>query len=658
MTSLAKKEQFNKHDILTLAYDLGGEKPDHNGWARLPHLCGGQKPGERVGSNPGLAINVNNGGVKCHYGCDNRTARRAVYGDAWGQWETRPQPVAKDRDQDKLKLENSPQPLRNLDSQDARLYLNSIQTPAGGQITYRKASDGQLAKHRRYIKTDGSKSVSNWGLRGAGWTPRIWEPEERIRPFLVITEGEKDAAIGVLRGLTTVAYPGGAGRVQHSDWTGITEYADLHGLEVIICPDTGAAGDKAAAWLAEQHGWAVADMDNIPEGDCPLDQNDWLERLDSRKPGEVRYSYLYTGNTRITDPRVFHDRQDLNRDERPDYSRFRCEDMGWDVREIQHHTGQKSRIPCRCRKCDGCKAYYRWQKGTRFVDGQESNTQSMIHIPGFQTVDALAHYRDLDAHSKRSFYGRKRVTQIIPEDDDTYTLNLIFDGEMAEKQRKLAVSHARRYGYSAEVTVGEIRREQFEDTLPDEPTVARETVGSRGEMTCLTTHFTGWGTTLDDYSNGRSVVKRQTAGEGPLLQAEIPEEIAEWRNGWRNLRDQGDPSWHEAYEAAASHFAEGWIDQYTRTHGPLRRGDLVLPVDMPNWNGPNQLIRDTARYLVGLELWRPAFQHVLEAAGMREYVPEHLQQFRKSTVPEPEWYWGMYEEEFKWTAPWQDEIAA
>ena len=329
-----------------------------------------------------------------------------------------------------------------------------------------------------------------------------------------------------------------------------------------------------------------------------------------------------------------------------------------------------SRLPCRCWDCDGCAKYYRWQKGRQYEEGMAGETQSMVRISGFQSVDELAHYRDLGAHSTRSTYGKKRITLITPE-GDTYKLAMIFDGEMTEKQRRLTVTHAKRYGHDAEVSIGRITREQFEDNVPAVRSLERESTGPRGENSCFTTHFTGWGAAkLNDYSNGKSFTRRRTQEEGPLLKAEIPEEIAEKQHRWRTLRDQGDPSWHDEYEEISCHFSQGWVEDFLRTQGAMQQHHLQPHTDLYCWDGPDTLLKDAGRYLVDKELWRPCFRYVLEAVGLEDLIPaDDIEQPREDvepenswviTEPEPDWYLDMYDDEVDWSTIWRklERIAA
>ncbi len=59
---------------------------------------------------------------------------------------------------------------------------------------------------------------------------------------------------------------------------------EQNGLEIVLCPDTGDAGEEATKKLTNRFHWSVADMDGIPDGDCPLDMDDWLARIDARTP--------------------------------------------------------------------------------------------------------------------------------------------------------------------------------------------------------------------------------------------------------------------------------------------------------------------------------------------------------------------------------------
>ena len=106
--------------------------------------------------------------MKCHYGCDNTTARAAVFGHNWKIPKFTPEP---EPDPKKQKLQYSTSPLRVLDETDAGMYLKGITTRSGGQVQYRRSSDGLLAWHYRYIDRDGKKEVKNPGLKGDAWTP-------------------------------------------------------------------------------------------------------------------------------------------------------------------------------------------------------------------------------------------------------------------------------------------------------------------------------------------------------------------------------------------------------------------------------------------------------------------------------------------------------
>ena len=66
-------------DAEAISRQLGGEKRGANDW-RLPHLCGGGRPGDPLGDNPGLSISDSPDGliVKCWYGCENSEAYAAV----------------------------------------------------------------------------------------------------------------------------------------------------------------------------------------------------------------------------------------------------------------------------------------------------------------------------------------------------------------------------------------------------------------------------------------------------------------------------------------------------------------------------------------------------------------------------------------------------
>ena len=67
----------NSHAIADFAFSLGGKRVD-GGWVRLPHLCGGKMAVDPIG-NGELKINVESGGVFCHYRCSHEVATHAVY---------------------------------------------------------------------------------------------------------------------------------------------------------------------------------------------------------------------------------------------------------------------------------------------------------------------------------------------------------------------------------------------------------------------------------------------------------------------------------------------------------------------------------------------------------------------------------------------------
>jgi len=182
-------------------------------------------PGDGIGDG-GLKINLNSGGVKCYYGCDKATATRAVYnGDvtvgAKRVYEPEPE-------QKKPKAEYRTKSFDVLDLEDAQLYLLNVDIGHGASIQFRRATDGLIGRHVRYI-SGGKTAKITPGIKGDGWEPRIWKPTDRICEYLVVTEGEKDAVIACTNGLTAASYSGGAGRALGSEcrstWTTGTERA-------------------------------------------------------------------------------------------------------------------------------------------------------------------------------------------------------------------------------------------------------------------------------------------------------------------------------------------------------------------------------------------------------------------------------------------------
>ena len=61
MTIISDKDQRAKA-ILDVIISLGGKK-SNGSWWKLPHLCGGKLPGDRIGGG-GLKVNIRTGGVE------------------------------------------------------------------------------------------------------------------------------------------------------------------------------------------------------------------------------------------------------------------------------------------------------------------------------------------------------------------------------------------------------------------------------------------------------------------------------------------------------------------------------------------------------------------------------------------------------------------
>ena len=600
MTIISDKDQRAKA-ILDVIISLGGKK-SNGSWWKLPHLCGGKLPGDRIGGG-GLKVNIRTGGVKCHYGCDNTTARAAVFGHNWRIPKFTPEPEP-EPDPKKQKLKYSTSPLRVLDETDAGMYLKGITTRSGGQVQYRRSSDGLLAWHYRYIDRDGNKEVKNPGLKGDSWTPRIWEPKERIRSYLVVTEGEKDAATACTRGLTSACYPGGAGRAASADWLSVQIYANERDLQIVICPDTGEVGEKAAGTLATAYRWHVAHTDGVPDGDCPLDMTNWLERLDLKKPWDPRPAE----KDQNTDPPVF-DNGNLDFSEA-----YQCTNSGNLIAEHALSDRNIARFPVRCRDCQACIMRRRRKKMFQFSRGCVSPVQTVLTIPGWTKVDSVAKYRDLDAHSTR-VPGAKRTTHIIPQAGKfNFTLVMVFDGEISEKQKLNAERHATRYGRTASISVGPITQWDFEKLIPD----LRVLIGKKQYRTLT---MTGWAVQEDnsDYVLGKATIVKPSPHDKPLTKPQIPFEAGFRMRSWKRLHAKADPGWREMNNLAADLSSREWMKNCGHLAASVVRSDVK---SLDDWDGPIHLLQNTGKFIEGILSWRRAYGHVLMLAGLSQHIPE------------------------------------
>ena len=459
-------------------------------------------------------------------------------------------------------------------------------------------------------------------MKGNSWEPRIWKPQHQIRQYLVVTESEKDAAVACTRGLIAACYPGGAGRAMGADWWIVQQYADEQGLEVVLCPDTGVAGEKAGKALSTAFHWDVADLEGIPSGDCPLDMEDWLDRLDGKK----RWDSCWGQNDTRTSGTVFDE------DEWDSPAAFPCERFGQTQSEHPMYDGETAQIPHRCEECGPCLAWRRRQKGTRYHKKRESELQSLIRVPGWGDIDDLAHYRDLNAHAGR-VPGAKRVTFIIPENDGTFTLVLLYDGQMSEKQQKNAQRHAPRHGKQASVTIGHITQAAFEQMIPDQKTVT-------GEKEYRTTFMPGWGDQEDinDYPLGKGEIRDVPPGQ-ELARPQIPPHHEWLMKSWRRLWASGNPLWREQLEIVADHFVKGWMINVGELSPKVIRSDVK---SLYGWDGPIKLIQNVAKYIEGKSPWRHCYGCVLTLADLRHHIPEEVRGdfdefFTLGRMPHEEW---------------------
>ncbi len=657
----------NSHDLFNLAISLGGKRVG-GGWYALPHLCGGKMPGDSVGGG-GLKIHPESGGVFCHYGCSKLDAERAVYNadvhvDTQHVYEREPEPQQK-----KAKYRN--QPFGVLEEVEAQLYLLNVDIGHEASVQYRRAKDGLIGKHVRYIG-GGKTQKKTPGIKGDGWEPRIWAPKERIREYLVVTEGEKDAATACVNGLTAASYAGGAGRVGATEWSIVLEYAAQNGLEIIQCPDTGDAGTNAKDKLGKKYGWPVADMNGVPDGDCPMDMPDWLARVDARKPwapeqteseadlgesageeeprfsdgtgtgktsseegknGDPCFNAKGSGGSRFSDdedktggfddgthegetPSADEQPPIVPRDNIPSPEVFPCDDWGWDYTEHDMHDGDTSKIRERCHKCEGCILTRRAERASLYARWREQDVQTTVCIPGWKDIEDLVRFRGLDIHKKRTPSG-KRVSSILPEAHRTYALVFVYDGEMDEDQQNRVIQHAakHRYGMEASVTVGSVTQRDFESLVSDEASIESED----RKYNCLSLRCWTQTEDLADYAMGKGRPESLPLCDEPMTKSHIPVQHRVVLDLYRKPQADGDPVWRTKLEIVASYFAREWMIQCGHLAASVVRSDVRT---LGDWRGPIGLIQNAGRFIEGKRPWRDAYGWVLLLAGLGEHIPE------------------------------------
>ena len=613
----------------------------------LPHVCPG---GSGTIKGSPLKINLYTGTIKCfstNHNLDYFAVREILTGDpdTWIQGddeaaERRRAAEDRQRREEAKRARYEDKPLPILTHVDAHLYLKEIAT-GWGKVEYRRSSDGLIAVHNRPSPgrwhADAPKAWTK-GLHGSGWEPRIWEPEERIREYLAVVEGEKDAATACTQGLAAVSYPGGAGRCMDADWSGVIEYAETHGLEIIQGPDTGTAGKRATGKLARKFGWPVADLEGIPDGDCALDMTDWLERFDARKPWKTSREDKKQWDRRNRDRScgdgpVFADDDDTpGSDGTPDENTpvvprnnlaspesFPCEEWGWAYTEHAMHDGEKAMILRRCHVCAGCIETRRNERAWRYERWREHDEQTTVWIPGWKNIDALAHYRGLNVHKTRTPSG-KRIPSILSEADYTHTLVFVYDGEMDEHQQKLAIRHARRYGMEATITVGPLTQGQFKGLVSDEASIESQDPDEDHRYNTLS--MRSWTQTEDlaDYAMGAGRPKSLRLCDEPMTKSHIPVQHQVVLDLYKRPQADGDPVWRAKLEIVASYFARGWMVQCEHLAASVVRSDVQK---LGDWKGPIGLIQNTGRFIEGKRPWRDAYGWPLLLAGLGEHIPEN-----------------------------------
>ena len=501
---------------------------------------------------------------------------------------------------------SSTTPLLPVSPAQASQYLSGIRTPHGATIAYQR-NDGQRGKHWR--NTDKRR---NPGVGGDGWQARRFNPQDPATAVAItLTEGEKDSAVLAQAGMVSFCAPRGAASLPGADYAELVETAKETGLPVILAGDRDGVGVGAMRRVREQL---------RKQGLNPIDTA-------SHAPLKGSIADLPTEDM-LALVGMLAKPQDSNwkkpwRDTRQN-KQFKC------LRPIRLRgegaDGQRGKKYRPCGNTSACAPCELWELHLHVERAWRGRPVQMISVSGFgddastiaQTVGAAKAYRErwIDRLRRNvgiypiqeTLYGESRhfLTALRVRDDFRAGLALFLTQPLTAKELTRERARAERAGLTFTVTDNP-SRPAIEAVAPKSLSIRMEGVGDTDKTNTWTS--SGWKT----WSEMRSTYAVSEWRE--LEEGEDFDPDAIWEEDW--LKEHGQ-QWDSGRtllenliqrEEHAHYNAQLWVSACTGLNLEIltgigladKAGDIAavhaLIAEVGDYNGPDALLRDVAKYL-------------------------------------------------------------
>ena len=325
------------------------------------------------------------------------------------------------------------------------------------------------------------------------------------------------------------------------------------------------------------------------------------------------------------------------RNSRPEWF---CLEIGLQYNQTTQPAGAVKKFPYACKKCENCIRYQIYAKAVKYVQSLPGPLQTILAFTALDPTAART-FASNRQHSRR-LPGGRRYSQLsqegVPEDMDGSNLPcdgyLLWDGEMDHNTLKMIERHAKDQGlYNVNAYVTEVDENKFQEWLPNRLRL----VGRDGEKIDATHFVRGWAKETKPEKDGRARVKYVPIGGAPVTQCSQNERGQVISNSWRphfgfqwdptltpdERKAERDRSIHLLHRARYVNYLDWLYCMSPRTLERTKLGiEMSLKGEKPNlkhWrtfaNAPQELIEETAKWLMGKRDPEPAITLVAERLG-------------------------------------------
>ena len=502
-------------------------------------------------------------------------------------------------------------------------YLSGINTPAGAGITYQRDDGLKKSAYRA-----GKERWTTKGMTGDGWQLRRFDPvDPASAEAIVLSEGEKDAAILATAGLIAFTAPRGAQSLPLADFGELVELAKDTGLPVLLCGDNDLVGREAMrkvrALLKKDHHldatYLFGEEEKGSIADLPTQDLKALIRLELldldeswQKPGRNRRQYQ---QYKCLQPKRY------------------LKSAG-DGGEIWALVSCGNTATCtRCRDWENFLHVERCWRGDPaqmiqiFGFGDDASTIAQTtglakvcrsHFEGRLRKNSYVHQNQEKNHSRER---RNFVTALTIGHDYRASLTMFLSRPLSDKEVAKERHRAERAGLSFTVKE-QVTREDIEDASPPSLTINMEGVGTTGKTNTWTS--SGWPTwwqaeTTYAFGDPRELTDSEAFPDDSISAKDWRREYHQEWDSKKSLTDN-----LVQREEFAAFNAAMWVSACVGLNVEILYGIAkasttvevtALVAEIGDYRGPAALLRDTADWIAGRRDWRPAFRVVLDVAG-------------------------------------------